>query len=94
MFFSAHLMTNNVCEHFSMISETDNGGAAGNHDAEDHETRRPLLANQRAASRGFDMTGDAIALVNEHGFDPDQVSGFSTAPETDVESTTNKNNKK
>ncbi|XP_044036756.1 uncharacterized protein LOC122868653 isoform X3 [Siniperca chuatsi] len=46
----------------------------------------------RAAIQIFDMTGEAAVLVNKHGFDPDQVSGCSTAPDTDVESTHNMKN--
>ncbi|XP_008289397.1 uncharacterized protein LOC103364149 [Stegastes partitus] len=63
------------------IRKMDSGWAVGDHDAEDHEIEvRPLLSNQRAAIQGFDMTGEAKALVNKHGFDQDQVSRCSVAP--------------
>ncbi|XP_035807661.2 uncharacterized protein LOC111573699 isoform X2 [Amphiprion ocellaris] len=72
------------------IRKMPSGWTVGDHNAEDHETeRRPLLPNQRAAIPEFDMTCEATALVNKPGFDPDQVSGCSVAPETDVESTHN-----
>ncbi|KAK9535221.1 hypothetical protein VZT92_007616 [Zoarces viviparus] len=53
---------------------------------------QPLLSNQRAANRGFDMTGKAVALVDKRDFDPDQVRGCSTVPDADVESTPNMKN--
>ncbi|XP_045897631.1 uncharacterized protein LOC123965100 isoform X2 [Micropterus dolomieu] len=58
-----------------------NGQTLGDDGREDQENEgQPLLSNQRAAIQGFDMTGEAAALVNKHGFDQDQVSGCSTAP--------------
>ncbi|KAM9345975.1 uncharacterized protein ABDE67_012576 [Symphorus nematophorus] len=59
----------------------------------DHESEgQPLLLEQRPAVQCFDMTGEAAALVNERGFDPDQVSRCSAAPDADVESTSNVRN--
>lgn len=75
------------------IRKMASGWAIGDHNAEDHETEgRPLLPNQRAGIQQFDMTGEATALVNKPGFDPDRASGCSVAPETDVESTHNMKN--
>ncbi|XP_041813083.1 uncharacterized protein LOC121620909 [Chelmon rostratus] len=58
---------------------------------EDHEDEgRALLFSQRAAIQSSDMTGEAAVLVNKRDFEPDQVSRCSTAPDTDVESASNK----
>eukprot|EP00064_Thunnus_orientalis_P003403 superscaffoldBa00000276_g3412 len=55
------------------------------HESQDHVNEgQPLLPNERAAVQDFDMT--AVALVNKHGFHPDQVSRCSTVLDTDVES--------
>ncbi|XP_047213056.1 uncharacterized protein LOC124862902 isoform X2 [Girardinichthys multiradiatus] len=62
--------------------ELDGGGAAPHRQAEE----QPLLPDQRAASEGLDMAGEAVALVNELSIDQDRISRCSAAPDTDVES--------
>ncbi|XP_054463965.1 uncharacterized protein LOC129098867 isoform X2 [Anoplopoma fimbria] len=70
------------------IGEMHSGGTDVDPGAEDHgNEEQPLLLSQRAASQGFDMTAKAGALVDKPGFDPDQVSRYSTVPGADVEST-------
>ncbi|XP_070704202.1 uncharacterized protein [Pempheris klunzingeri] len=70
------------------VCEMHNGWTRGDCGPEDHENEgQPLLSSQRAAIQGFDMTGEAAALVNKRVFDQDQVSRCSTALDTDVEST-------
>ncbi|XP_067334437.1 uncharacterized protein [Channa argus] len=51
-----------------------------------HNTENNIV---REAVQSFDVTGEAIALVNKHSFDPNQVNMCPTAPDTDVESTPN-----
>ncbi|XP_037648124.1 uncharacterized protein LOC119501664 isoform X2 [Sebastes umbrosus] len=76
------------------IREMPNGRTRGDRGPEDDENDegQPLMSDQRAANQGFDMTGGAVALVDKRGFDPDPVSRCSTAPDTDVESTSNMKN--
>ncbi|XP_074512547.1 uncharacterized protein LOC141780960 [Sebastes fasciatus] len=76
------------------IGEMPNGRTRGDRGPEDDENDegQPLMSDQRAANQGFDMTGGAVALVDKRGFDPDPVSRCSTAPDTDVESTSNMKN--
>ncbi|XP_076607758.1 uncharacterized protein LOC143333564 isoform X2 [Chaetodon auriga] len=69
--------------------EMPNGRTHGDCDEDDEAEERALLLCQRADIRGSDMTGEVAALVNKRDFEPDQVSGCSTAPDTDVESTFN-----
>lgn len=76
------------------IREIPNGRTRGDRGPEDDENDegQPLMSDQRAANQSFDMTGGAVALVDKRGFDPDPVSRCSTAPDTDVESTSNMKN--
>ncbi|XP_070780007.1 uncharacterized protein [Enoplosus armatus] len=71
------------------ILEVRGGRTLGDGGPEDHEIEgQPLLS----AIQHFDMKGEAAALVNRRGQDPDPVSRGSTAPDTDVESTPNMKN--
>ncbi|XP_031168392.1 uncharacterized protein LOC116059450 isoform X2 [Sander lucioperca] len=74
------------------IREMHNGWTPNDRGPEDHGNEgQLLLLNEGAAIQHFDMTGEAVALVNRRGFNPDQVSRCS-APDTDVESTPNMKN--
>ncbi|MED6241296.1 hypothetical protein ATANTOWER_007671 [Ataeniobius toweri] len=63
-------------DYLSMIRELDGGGAAAHRQAEE----QPLLPDQRAASEGLDMAGEAVALVIELSIDQDRISRCSAAP--------------
>ncbi|KAF1379624.1 hypothetical protein PFLUV_G00177970 [Perca fluviatilis] len=74
------------------IREKHNGWTPNDRGPEDHGNEgKLLLLNEGAAIQHFDMTGEAVALVNRRGLDPDQVSRCS-ALDTDVESTPNMKN--
>ncbi|XP_078125989.1 uncharacterized protein LOC144530340 isoform X2 [Sander vitreus] len=75
-----------------MIREMHNGWTPNDRGPEDHGNEgQLLLLNEGAAIQHFDMTGEAVALVNRRGFNPDQVSRCA-APDIDVESTPNMKN--